>query len=148
MDWSAATTILCEDADLLQFESNALAWVQSSQGGGKKYRDKAKDLIEQRLRFSFRSIAATLDSGVDVLDLLLSVSPLKDTACYLTLHLICNDASTGGDFWAQKGEMYWNKYMTEWATAFGLLSLDIDQSGVIESSEMYNIPGITFQRGD
>ena len=143
-DWSA--TALCEDADLIDFESDVLAWVQSTQGSAVKYRDKAKHIIGERLKHAFRQIEIDTEED-EVLDLIASVDPLKNAACYLTLHLICNDCSVGGDHWAGKAEMYYQKYNDEMPYALGLLSIDLDESGTIEDVEKYNVSGIEFQRG-
>jgi hypothetical protein len=141
-DWSKA--VLCEDSDLIEFESNVLNWTRS-RGDCSKWRSKAKDIITNKLRHAFRSAATSTDE--DILDLIGDTGPLKDAACYMTLHLLCNDLSTGEDHWERKGEMYWTKFGKEWPIAYGLISLDIDESGAIEKAEMYNTPGVKMVRG-
>lgn len=142
MSWS--TEVLCVDADLLEFESNVLSWTKT-RGSCEKWRDKAKYVIGQRLRYAFR--ATQVGTDTDVLDLVLDTTPLKDAACFMALHLLCNDATTGEDAWSSKAEMYWSKFADEWPIALGLLSLDIDESGTIEQGEYYNVPDVTLERG-
>lgn len=143
-NWGDA--VLCRDKDLSEFETNVLRWVQG-RGSAEKWISKAKDLIAQKLRYSLRTVELATDED-DVLDLIADITPLKDAACYLSLHLICNDASTGADGWAQKAEMYWHKWEKEWPQALGLVSLDTDESGTLEDSEKYNVnTGVTLVRG-
>lgn len=143
-DWGA--TALCQDKDLIEFESNVLAWTRSK-GTAQKWISKAKNLIAAKLRHSLRDVEIATDVD-DVLDLIADVTPLLDTACYLSLHLLCNDCSVGGDYFERMADMYWHKYSKELPLALGLVSLDIDESGTIEDSEKYNVKtGVTFVRG-
>ena len=143
--WSTVT--LCEDADLLDHEENILSWMQS-RGGGSKWRDKAKDVIANRLRHAYRHYTKTYDfDAADVLDLIDDTTPLKDLACYLTIHLFCESATTGDDLFSRKAILYSEKYLAEWEIALGLLSLDLDEDGTIASSEMYNTPDTKLTRG-
>ena len=141
--WSDET--LCIDSDLTELESSALEWV-SAKGSAAAYRATAKKIITSRLRSHFRDLDVQI-TGDEVLDLIADVEPLRQAATYLTLHLICNDCSTGSDLFADKAQMYWGKYVEEWPYALGLLSIDKDESGVIDSTEEYNFgPGVTFSR--
>jgi len=144
-DWSDG--VLCVDSDLEEYESNIQEWV-SNFGSCEKWRIKAKDEIEQRLRHGLRQIEIDTDED-DVLDLISSYDPLKNPACFMTLHLLCNDLSTNSaDHWATKSEMYYRKFQDSWPIALGLIHLDIDESGTIEDDEKYNVPGVTFVRGN
>lgn len=137
--------ILCIDSDLTDLESNALEWV-NVKGGAAPYRATAKKIIEGRLRSHFREIDIQIIGG-EVLDLIADVEPFRQAAAYLTLHLICNDCSSGGDLFADKGSMYWGKYAEEWPFALGRLNIDKDENGTIEDSEEYNFdPGVRFLR--
>ncbi|MBU8914212.1 MAG: hypothetical protein KOO61_09330 [Spirochaetales bacterium] len=143
-DWSA--TALCQDKDLLEFEGQVLVWTRDK-GTAQKWISKAKDLIATRLRYSFRDVELATDAA-DVLDLIADVTPLKDAACYLSLHLLCHECSVGGDYFESLEQMYWHKFEKEIPRALGLVSLDLDESGVIETSEKYNVKtGVTFVRG-
>lgn len=136
---------LCVDKDLIDLESSALEWV-SAKGSAAAYRATAKKIITSRLRSHFRS-EAVLISGSEVLDLIADTEPLRQAATYLTLHLVCNDCSTGGDLFDKKAQMYWGKYNEEWPYALGQLSLDRDESGAIDASEEFNVSGgVTFTR--
>jgi len=143
-DWLAA--VLCTDEDLRSLEIHVLEWV-AREGSAAYWRATAKDLIEVELRQSFRNIELATEEA-DVLDLVPDVTPLKYAACYLTLHLICNNCSTGGDHWEHKAEMYWNKYKGALPDAISMLSVDVDESGDIVDSEKYYIShGVRMTRG-
>jgi len=143
-DWLAA--VLCTDSDLRTFEIKVLGWV-SAEGSATHWRQSAKDQIEAELRQSFKKIELATEEA-DVLDLIADITPLKYTACYLTLHLICNNCSIGGDHWERKSEMYWSKYREALPGAIGMLSIDIDESGAITDSEKYYIShGVRMTRG-
>jgi len=143
-DWSAA--ILCLDKDLVEWESQVLAWARS-EGSCKKWRDKAKEVIEQKLRHALRQVELDTDED-DVLDLIADVTPLNHSACFMTLHLLANDKSIGsGDQWSVKSEMYYRKFQDNWPQALGLISIDVDESGTLEDGEKYNVGGVTFVRG-
>jgi hypothetical protein len=143
-DWSAA--VLCTDEDLRSLETNVLQWV-AAEGSASYFRQSAKDQIEAELRQSFRNTDLETDSP-DVLDLIADVTPLKYAAIYLTLHLVCNNCSAGGDQWEKKAEMYWGKYKEALPGAIGMLSLDIDQSGVVDIGEKYYLTqGVRMTRG-
>jgi len=144
IDWTDEQ--LCEDSDLVKYETNVLEWTEVA-GDARKWRDSAKELIEQRLRHALRTVELATDAD-DVLDLIADVAPLKIAASYMTLHLLCNDCSTGGDHWAEKASMYYSKFEDEWPRAVGLLSLDTDEDDLITDSEKYNVDtGATFSRG-
>lgn len=143
-DWLAA--VLCTDEDLRTLEAHVLEWL-AAEGSGDYWRQSAKNLIAEELHQSFKTIEKLTDE-VEVLDLLLDVTPLKYTACYLTLHLICNNCSTGGDNWEKKAEMYWSKYKEALPQAIGMLSVDIDEGGTIEEAEKYYLTGgVRMTRG-
>ena len=132
-----ADKVLCVDSDLAEFESNVHTWVAPG-GGAAQYISTAKKVIERRLRSHFRE-QDKLIGGSEVLDLLADVEPLRQAATYLTLHVLCNDCSTGGDLFERKAEMYYAKYNEEWPYALGRLAMDLDESGAIESTEEYNV---------
>lgn len=140
-NWSAAE--LCQDGDLVNVESQCMDWVS---GGAKRYRDEAKRQIGQRLHRIFKDIELATDEA-EVLDLIESVEPLLTAAIFLTLHLLCNDCSSGGDFYENKAALYLHKFDEEWPDALGMLNVDTDESGTIEDSEKYNVTtGVTFRR--
>lgn len=145
IDWT--TTVLCIDADLVEFETDVLAWT-GQEAVAKKWRAKAKDMIGLRLDLRLRDTEKATDIA-DVKDLIGNPSVLKDAACYLTLHLLANDVSHAeGDLYDRKAQMYWGKYEPELERALALLSIDTDESGTIEDSEKYGAPtGITFKHG-
>ena len=140
-----ASVVLCVDSDLTDLESNALSW--AGPAGAARYREAAKvKIIEPRLRHFFRELDYTI-TGSEVLDLIASVEPLRLAATYLSLHLLCNDCSSGGDLFAEKAVQYWTKYNEEWVLAVDRLSVDTDESGAIDSSEEYNqSAGVRFVR--
>lgn len=144
-DWSA--TDLCIDADLIEFESDVLQWTGPEAGAG-KWRSKAKDLIGQRLDFSLKDIELATDEA-DVKDLISNSARLKDSACYLSLHLLANDVSVAqGDLYDRKAEMYLAKFENDYPRSVSLLHVDIDESGTIEDAEKYIAPtGVTLRLG-
>jgi len=142
--WAAA--ILCTDDDLRSLEPNVLQWL-AADGSGAAMRASAKDQIADELRQSFKNIELATDA-TEVLDLVLDTTPLKYTAVYLTLHLICNSCSVGGDQWERKAEMYWGKYKEALPGAIGMLTLDINQSGTVDTGEKYYVSqGVRMTRG-
>ena len=142
--WS--TVVLCTDEDLRTLEINVLQWV-SGEGSAAYFRQGAKDQIADELRQSFKSIEKTTDAA-EVLDLIADVTPLKYAASYLSLHLICNNCSVGGDQWERKAEMYWSKYKEALPGAIGMLTLDVDESGVGDEAEKYYLnAGVRMTRG-
>lgn len=134
--------VLCTNGDLQSLESGVLEWTRS-EGGADKWIDEAKSQIEHELRQYFKDvdqlINASVDAGddrTDVLDLVPDYDALKYAACYLTLHLICNNASSAaGDYFDRKAEMYWHKYQKEIPSGLSMLSVDIDESEAIAESE-------------
>jgi hypothetical protein len=144
-DWSA--TDLCIDADLVEFEGDVLDWV-GDEGSAGKWRDKAKELIGERLDLHLRSIEIDTDTA-DVKDLVSNLGQLKNSACYLSLHLLALDVSHGAaDMYDRKAEIYMSKYEAALQTALALLHVDTDESGTIEDSEKYGMPtGITLKHG-
>jgi hypothetical protein len=144
MTWLAS--ILCTDEDLRTLELNVLQWT-AGEGSAAYFRQSAKDLIATELRQSFKNVELATDAA-EVLDLVLDVTPLKYPAAYLTLHLICNNCSVGGDQWEKKAEMYWSKYKGALPAAVAMLALDTDESGTITEGEKYNFtPGVRMTRG-
>ena len=142
-DWSTAA--LCQDGDLINVESQCLDWIPGD-GSSDRYRTEAKRQIEARLRRVFKDIELVTDEA-DVLDLIESVTPLLTAAIFLTLHLLCNDCSTGGDFFENKSALYLHKFNEEWPQAITMLNVDTDESGTIEDSEKYNVvSGVEFRR--
>jgi hypothetical protein len=141
-DWSAAE--LCQDSDLQALESSVLEWTRG-EGGVKKWRDEAKNQLEHELRQHLASTDKVINASVvagedrqEVLDLIADLAPLKYTACYLSLHLLCNNCSGAeGDFYDRKAEMYWQKYQQELPRGLSLLSIDTDESGTVSESERY-----------
>ena len=141
-DWSA--TDLCQDSDLQALETGVLEWTRG-EGGAKNWRDEAKLQLEHELRQHFAAIDKVVNASVvagaarqEVLDLIADLSPLKYTACFLSLHLLCNNCSGAeGDFYDRKAQMYWGKYRDELPRGLSLLSIDTDESGTISESEMY-----------
>ena len=144
-DWSA--TDLCIDADLVEFETDVLQWTGQEAGAG-KWRSKAKDMIGQRLDFTLKDVEIATDE-TDVKDLISNLDRLRDSACYLTLHLLANDVSVAqGDLYDRKAVMYLGKYEDELPRALALLHVDTDESGTIEDSEKYNVEsGVTLRHG-
>ncbi len=144
-DWS--DTDLCIDADLIEFETDVLQWT-GTEGGGSKWRSKAKDMIGQRLDFSLKEIELGTEEA-DVKDLIDNPERLADAACYLSLHLLANDVTVAqGDLYDRKAEMYLAKYENELPRAISLLAIDIDESGTIEDAEKYIVPtGVTLRHG-
>jgi hypothetical protein len=141
-----ATMVLCMDDDLRSIEMNVLQWV-SAEGSAAAFREEAKKQIAAELRQSFKSLELRTDAS-DVLDLLLDVTPLKYPACYLTLHLICINCSTGQDQWDRKAEIYWAKYKEALPGAIGMLSFDVDENATIEDAEKYYLThGVRMTRG-
>lgn len=138
---------LCIDADLVEFETNVLQWT-GARGVAKKWREKAKDIIGQKIDLRLRTIEIATDAA-EVKDLLGNPEVFKDSACYRTLHLIANDASIApGDLYDRKAEMYLGLYDQEIENALALLHIDTDESGTIEDEEKYNAPtGITLKHG-
>ena len=133
-DWSAIE--LCIDADLREFETDVLQWT-GAESSAAKWRRKAKDLIDARLRLRFKQVEIDTDVD-DVLDLIGNPEVLKDAACYRTLHLLANDISTApGDLYAEKAAMYYGLFKEEIEIAVSMLHLDLDESGVIDDSEKY-----------
>lgn len=142
--WSTVT--LCTDDDLRALEIHVLEWV-AGEGSALHFRQGAKDQIAAELRQSFKTIELVTEAA-EVLDLIADVTPLKYTACYLTLHLICNNCSVGGDQWERKAEMYWTKYKEALPGAIGMLSLDIAEGGTIEDAQKYYLTsGVRMTRG-
>jgi len=142
--WSTVT--LCTDEDLRTLEINVLQWV-SGEGSAAYFRQGAKDQIATELRQSFKTIELVTDAA-EVLDLIADVTPLKYPAMYLTLHLICNNCSVGGDQWEKKAEMYWAKYKEALPGAIGMLSLDVEEGGTVEDAQKYYLThGVRMTRG-
>jgi len=151
-DWSAVE--LCQDSDLQALEHGLLEWTRS-EGGAKCWRAEAKLQIEHELRQRFAAIDKVINSAVvtgearqEVLDLIGDLDPMKYTACFLTLHLLCNNCSGAeGDFFDRKAQMYWAKYRDELPRGLSLLSIDLDESGDISESERYyNSRGVRLSR--
>ena len=143
-DWSAA--VLCTDEDLRTLELSVLQWV-GAEGSATYYRQTAKNLIETELRQSFKTVELATEEA-DVLDLIADTAPLKYAACYLALHLICNNCSIGGDQWESKAGMYWAKYKEALPDAISMLSIDVDEGGTITDAEKYYIShGVRMTRG-
>lgn len=144
-DWSAA--VLCIDADLVEFETDVVQWT-GTEASATKWRAKAKDLIGERIDFSFKEIELATDED-DVKDLISNPERLKDAACYLTLHLLANDISIAqADLYDRKAEMYLAKFEDVFPRAVSMLHVDIDESGTIEDAEKYIAPtGVTFRHG-
>lgn len=145
IDWSAID--LCLDADLREFETDVLQWA-GTEGSAGKWRDKAKDLIGQRLDVRLKDVEIATDIA-DVKDLIGNPAVLKDAACYRTLHLLANDVSqAAGDLYDRKAEMYLHLYEEEMPIAASLLSIDLDESGTIEEHEKYAAPtGVRLKHG-
>ena len=142
--WSTVT--LCTDDDLRELEIKVLDWV-AGEGSGKHWRDSAKEIIANELRQSFKTIELVTEAA-EVLDLVVDVAPLKYASAYLSLHLICNNCSVGGDQWEKKAEMYWSKYREALPGAIGMLSLDLDESGTGDEAEKYYLThGVRMTRG-
>ena len=136
---------LCTDSDMKALESNVLTWT-GPYGAATKWRTEAKRQITQRLRVHFINIDLVTDAA-EPLDLISSVEPFRYAATYLSLHLLCNDCSTGPDQWAEKARLYLAKFEEEWPNALALLSVDLDESGAIDDSEQYNVStGLKFKR--
>jgi hypothetical protein len=144
-DWS--TVELCVDSDLLEFETDALNWV-GAEGDAGVWRVKAKEMIGEKLDHTLKQIEIATDEA-EVKDLIGNPEKLKNTACYLTLHLIANDKMLApGDLFDRKAEMYWGKYRDEYGLAVALLSIDLDESGAIDDTEKYVAPsGVTLKHG-
>jgi len=147
IDWT--TTVLCTDADLREFETDVLQWL-GGEGSASKWRNKAKDLIAQRMDLRLKDIEIATDID-DVKDLIGNPAVLKDAACYRSLHLIANDVSQAtGDLYDRKAQMYLALYEQEIEIAAGLLHIDIDESGAIDedTGEMYAAPtGVRLKHG-
>jgi len=151
-DWSAKE--LCLGSDLQALESSVLEWTRDA-GGAKKWIAEAKKQLEHELRQHLAAIDKVVNASVvagedrqEVLDLIADYAPLKYTACYLTLHLLCNNCSGAeGDFYYRKAEMYWHKYKEELPKGLSLLSIDTDESATIaESERYYDNTGVRFSR--
>jgi len=151
-DWSG--TDLCQDSDLQALEAGVLEWTRLD-GGVKKWRAEAKLQLEHELRQHFAAIDKMVNIEVaaggtrqEVLDLIDDLGPLKYTACYLSLHLLCNNCSgSEGDFYDRKAKMYWHKYKEELPRGLSLLSIDTDESDTIDESERYyQATGIRLSR--
>lgn len=144
-DWS--TEILCIDADLMEFETDVVQWT-GTEGSAVKWRSKAKDIIGERIDFSFKEIELATEIA-DVKDLISNPERLKDCACYLSLHLLANDISVAqGDLYDRKAEMYMAKFEDALGRALSMLHVDVDESGTIEDAEKYIAPtGVTFKHG-
>ena len=147
IDWSDDATTLCIDADLQEFETDVLQWT-SGHAVVSKWRKKAKDLIGEQLDLRLRDIEVATDAA-DVKDLIGNIGVLKPPACYLTLHLLAMDVSHGaGDLYDRKAEVYFGKYQKAIEDAIAMLSLDLDEDGVIQDVEKYAAPtGVTLKHG-
>lgn len=143
--WS--TTTLCIDSDVLERESQALAWAQP-EGVLEKWRIQAKDDIARKLRRAFRKQEEATDAS-EVLDLIGNPGLLKMPAVYLTLHLLCLDRTrAAGDLYDRKAEIYFGKSEAAYSDALPMLHLDLDESGAITDDEKYNAPsGVQFRHG-
>ncbi len=143
--WS--TTELCQDSDLTAIESTAINWT-APEGSAKKWRDRAKAVIERKLRRALKKEELAI-SGTEVLDLISNPEVLKDIACYYTLYALANDKMTNGhDYYAAKATHYLGMFNSEWAQAMSDICFDLDESGTISDSEKYTRKtGVRLHRG-
>lgn len=140
-----ASAVLCTDDDLRGLESNVLEWT-GPYGSVAKWRAEAKKQITARLRVHFVDIDLQT-TAAEPLDLIFSAEPLRYAAMFLSLYLLCNDCSTGPDQWAEKAKLYKGRFEEAWPDALRLISVDLDESGVMEESEQYNLnAGVKFKR--
>jgi len=146
MPWS--TEVLCTDADVIEEEPKIIQW--KGEGTLSKWRQLAKDKIEERLKYLLRSQALIMDVTLDeICDHILDTTPLKRSAIYMTLFCLTKAASIQPqDLMDGKSKDYWELFRDEWTRAVGSISLDSDESGTIEDAETYNVAiDATFRMG-
>ena len=145
-DWTAAT--LNTDADCRAEENNIDSWTN------KRPLDEwitvAKNELAGRLQFALRQTA--VDTGIDIteiLDHIESYEFIRKSATYMTLHKCAKGASINpNDFFDNKASQYYSLFLDEWERAVQMLSVDVDDSGTIDTGENFNVDNdTTFIRG-
>lgn len=145
-DWSAAT--INTDADCIAEENNVDAWTNKRPLD--EWRAVAKNELAGRLKYALRQ--QSVDNAIDITEILDHIEDyeyLRKSGTYMTLHKCAKGASiNANDFFDNKAAQYYSLFLDEWERAVQMLSLDVDESGTIDTGENFNVDtDSTFIRG-